>query len=148
MRRFDVVGDILGDEDDEVGADAPAPPNALVHRGHHYIRAKKPGWRDGQLAPGVQHPDEGMVPLPMQPSNGWNGTFTNAVQTGTLQGQLQKPYRAERLLANVGRTGTSATTALRVLTQFFVGVDLNQAQIQGIALELVGAPTSFGTRLT
>lgn len=146
MRHLDVVGDILGDED--VGAAAAGAPAMVQHKGHAYVRASKPSWRDGQLAAGVNAHDEGMVPLPLQAVNGWNSIFTATLASGTLQGQLQKPYRAERILANVGRIGTSATVAIRVLAQFFVGVDLNQAQLQGIDIELVGAPTSFGTRMT
>jgi len=105
----------------------------------------RPDWRE-QLAPGVIRPDEGMVPLPLEPqANG--GFFTSGLSQITFQGQLQKPYRPERLLVSSSRTGTSAT-APRLLGQIFVGTDLQAAEITAFDVELVGLAGSFGTRLT
>jgi len=145
-RVFEVVGSVLGDDDDDVGADAPVLVQpARRGRQVHLALPHKPDWRRGELAPGVNAPDEGLVPLPLTPtSNG--GTFTALVNTITFQGQLQKPYRAERLLVSSVRTGASAVG--RLLGQIFVGTDLQQAEIQGLDVELVGATTAFGTRLT
>lgn len=132
-----------------------AAPNGAAHPTH--IRApggqlmqrvdiaSRPSWRDGQAAPGVMLPDEGMVPLGMTPDNG-TGTFAAPATKITWLGQLQKPYRAERLLVSVVRTG--ATAVGRLLGQFFVGVDLNMATIQGVDIESIGSPTAFGTRMT
>lgn len=145
-RHFEVVGAVLGDDDDDDVGAAPAlmNPRGRPQRIHLALPAKA-DWRRGELAPGVNAPDEGLVPLPLTPqTNG--GTFTAAVNTITFQGQLQKPYRAERLLVSTVRTGASAVG--RLLGQFFVGTDLQQAEIQGLDLELVGATTAFGTRLT
>jgi len=106
-----------------------------------------PGWRQGQLAPGVESPQEGMVPLPMNPQQGSPaGTFSATVTAITYQGQLQKPYRAERLIVNTVRTGTSATGLL--LSQIFVGVDLQQGDITPLPIESLGGMGAFGTRLT
>jgi hypothetical protein len=106
----------------------------------------RPQWRE-QLAPGVIQPDEGMVPLPLEPqANG--GTFTNLQFAITFQGQLQKPYRPERLLVSTSRLGGVTATAARVLGQIFVGTDLQAAEITAFDLELVGLAQSFGTRLT
>lgn len=120
-----------------------------AHHGHgprHIAIPPRPQWRN-QLAPGVIQPDEGMVPLPLSPNAGSPpGTFTSAITTMTFEGQLQKPYRAERLLVSVVRNGASATG--RLLTQFFVGTDLQQAEINGWDAELVGQTGAFGTRLT
>jgi hypothetical protein len=131
-----IVGEVMGD--DEVGR----------HHGRHHHRhmalPPKPGWR-AQLAPGVIQPDEGMVPLPMTPLAG-GGTFTAALPGITWQGQLQKPFRPERLLVSVVRTGASAVG--RLLGQSFIGTDLGQADIAPWDIELVGQATSFGTRLT
>jgi hypothetical protein len=44
------------------------------------------------------------------------------------------------------RTGASATG--RLLAQLFVGTDLQQAEIAGWDVELVGQAGAFGTRLT
>lgn len=147
-RQFDVVGH--GDMEDVVGEIMGEVMGRLQHHGGHHGGARhlklppKPDWR-GQLAPGVIQPDEGMVPLPLAPSaNG--GTFSATVPTITFQGQLQKPFRGERILVSVVRTG--ATSTGRLLSQFFVGTDLQQADITQWDLELVGQANAFGTRLT
>lgn len=105
------------------------------------IAVRKPGWRRTQLAPGVIAPDQGLLPLPMG-----NFTFTAALQTNTFQGQLQKPFRGERLLVTTVRTGTTAVG--RLLGQIFVGTDLAQLDVPQIDLEQVGDPNAFGVRLT
>ncbi len=150
-RHFDVVGQGM--------VPYGYPPGygvvgvAHPHHGHHGHKPRhialppRPDWRN-QLAPGVIQPDEGMVPLPMTPNAGATipGTFDSSISTITWSGQLQKPYRAERLLVSVVRNGTSAVG--RLLTQFFVGTDLQQAEINGWDAELVGNQGAFGTRLT
>jgi hypothetical protein len=132
----DVMGDVMG-----VGK-ARAPKG-----GHRLARIpNRPNWRN-QLAPGVIQPDEGMVPLPLVGQSGSPaGTFNSGISTITFQGQLQKPYRPERLLASTVRTGTSAVG--RLLGVLYVGTDLQQAEINGWDVELIGAATAFGTRLT
>lgn len=138
-----VIAEVMGDMDGEVmGAAALAR-----HRHGRHIRIPpKPGWRN-QLAPGVIQPDEGMVPLPMTGQAGSPaGTFLSTLNQITFQGQLQKPFRAERLLVSVVRTGTDATG--RLLTQLFVGTDLQGAEIAGWDAELIGQAGAFGTRLT
>lgn len=115
-------------------------------RGRQIAIPQKPQWRS-QLAPGVIQPDEGMVPLTLAGQQGTPpGTFSATVQVITFQGQLQKPYRPERLLVSTIRTGTSAVG--RLLTVLYVGTDLQQADINGWDAELVGLPGAFGTRLT
>jgi hypothetical protein len=154
MGGADVMGDYMlhGDAPfDVVGQYGGYNPYGIVgaRHGHHARRIAippKPSWRS-QLAPGVIQPDEGMVPLPLTASAGSPpGTFTSAITTMTWSGQLQKPYRAERLLISVVRTGATATG--RLLGQLFVGTDLQQAEIAGWDLELVGQGNAFGTRLT
>ena len=158
MQPFEVVGDVLGDVmggyyDEGVGAGpvqhAPVPGH-WRHGPRHpasMVPVHRPGWRGGQLAPGVMAPDEGMVPLGMKPDAGTPpGQFAVALQTMNFVGRLQKPFRAERLLVSTVRN--TATAVGRLIGQFFVGVDLNQATLQGVDLELYGAATAFGTRLT
>lgn len=142
---MEVVGDVLGDIEGDVLGEAP--------RHHHQGRRlmlRRPHWRDGQLAPGVMAPDEGMVPMTLTAQSGQGtggtGTFTSVLSAINWLGRMQKPYRAERFLVSVVRTGTTATG--RLLGQFFVGVDLQQAAILGFDLELLGAATAFGTRMT
>lgn len=106
------------------------------------VQLQRPPWRGSQLAPGVVAPDEGLVPLPL-------GNFTFSVANGqvfTFSGQMQKPFRGERLLVTVQRTGTSAVG--RLLGQIFVGTDLSQADVQQLELESIGNPLAFGVRLT
>jgi len=116
----------------------------LKKQNRRLLKLKKLGWRKTQLAPGVIAPDQGMLPLPLagQPSN----TFALATQNITFEGQIQKPFRGERLLVSVVRTGTSATG--RILGQLFVGTDLQQLDVPQFDVEQVGAPNAFGVRLT
>lgn len=105
----------------------------------------KPGWRKTEIAPGVQAPGEGYIPCPLigQPSN----TFLAAVPNITFVGQVQEPYQPKRLLCSLVRTGASAA-APRVLGQLFVGTKLQQAQIAGFDIELVGTANAFDVVLT
>jgi hypothetical protein len=145
----DMDGDIDGEMEGEImGAAARARRRAVVRASpQRMMQLKpKPGWRS-QLAPGVIQPDEGMVPLPLTGNAGSPaGTFTLGTTQITFSGQLQKPFRAERLLVSVVRTGTDAVG--RLLTQFFVGTDLQGAEISGWDAELIGGQGAFGTRLT
>jgi hypothetical protein len=107
------------------------------------IKVAKPSWRQSQVAPGVIAPDQGMLPLPMAgiPSN----TFALATQNITFQGQVQKPFRGERLLVSAVRTGPTAVGI--ILGQLFVGTDLNQLDVTQFDVEQVGSPAAFGVRL-
>lgn len=148
----DVMGDVMGD-DEVVGLVRRDPRTGRrqvvpVRGGNKRLMPipQRPNWRQ-QLAPGVIQPDEGMYVLPMSPSAGSPaGTFSATVTQITYEGQLQKPFRAERLLTSSVRTGTSAVG--RLLGVLYVGTDLQQAEISGWDIELVGQANSFGTRLT
>ena len=105
------------------------------------VQLVKPGWRSGQLAPGVIAPDQGLLPLPLG-----SVTFALATQTFTFQGQVQKPFRGERLLVSTVRTGASATG--RLLGQIFVGSDLAALDVPPVDIEQIGSPQAFGVRLT
>lgn len=149
----DVDGDVMGDEivgvikrnprtgRGQIVRVAPRP----VTRANMMQIPKKPSWRK-QVAPGVNMPDEDMWPLPLKPLVN-NGIFTSAITQITWQGQLQKPFRGERFLVEVSPSGTSAQ-GLQVMGQQFVGVNLQQAEIDPFNIALVGRADSFGTRLT
>lgn len=154
------TGSVLGDYDAEdeiegmevVGYDDYGQPIVVGRRGRArrpkgraLVRVRKPAWRDRQLAPGVIAPDQGMLPLPLTGAGG-TSTFTAAIPTITFQGQLQKPFRGERLLVSTVRTGASAVG--RLISQMFVGTDLQQLDVPGFDAEQVGAPSAFGVRLT
>jgi len=138
----DVMGDVMG-----VARRHPQHPHHAAHHGappRHMAIPHKPQWRD-QMAPGVIMPDEGMVPLPLtaQANGGFFDTTFNQI---TFQGQLQKPFRPERLLVSTVRNGASAVG--RLLTQLFVGTDLQGGDITQWDAELIGQANAFGTRLT
>lgn len=150
----DVMGDVMGyagpmgDYDggaQVVGHDEDGYP-VVVGRGRRRrpgprVQLVKPGWRNSQLAPGVIAPDQGMLTLPMG-----SFTFAAAAQTNTFQGQVQKPFRGERFLIRVVRTGTTATGT--ILAQIFVGTDLAMLDVQPVDLESLANPQAFGVRLT
>jgi hypothetical protein len=110
----------------------------------HGLIVHKPRWRAGQLAPGVIAPDQGLLPLPLSADN--SGTFDATHLNLTFEGQIQKPFRGERLLVETVRTGTSAIG--RIIAQLFVGTDLQQLDVPGFDAEAVGNPNAFGVRLT
>lgn len=150
MRQFQVVGDVMGDvmgEDEDGNLIVAGPRRVIANRSGAggMVRVQQPGWRAGQLAPGVQAPDEGVFPIALRGEGGVE-TFTAARQAITFSTIPQKPFRLERLLVNVTRTGTSATG--RVLGKIFSGTDLQQASIQDLDLESLGQPNAFGVRLT
>lgn len=122
---------------------------ARHHRGHHHraiVPPPKPQWRQGDLAHGVQQPDEGLLPMPLSGAGG-TSVFTATVANITFESQVQKPYRAERMVFIVTRTGASAA-ALRAQGQIFVGTDLQQGELGLLDFESLGAPTAFGFRLS
>ncbi len=149
----DVMGDVMGyggpmgnydGGAQVVGHDENGYPivvGARRPRGQHQVMVTKPGWRRGQLAPGVIAPDQGLLTLPMG-----NFTFALAAQTNTFQGQVQKPFRGERWLIRVVRAGTSATGT--ILAQLFVGTDLAMLDVQPVDLESLANPQAFGVRMT
>lgn len=115
------------------------------HHGHHGhdnpLAIEKASWRGKELAPGINVPGEGHVPLPMLPLQN-NGVFQSTQPTITFQGAIQKPYKARRFLYQQAASGGNAASAI-VLGQIFVGTDLQQAQLQPIPLAVLGAPTLF-----
>jgi hypothetical protein len=131
---FDVVGDEL-DGDDVVGVVKVNPRTgrkSIVRvprqrAATNAIQVRKPSWRKDQIAPGVQRPDEGMVPLPLVGQAGATpGLFAVGLSQITFQGQLQKPYRAERLLTSTVRN--TATAVGRLLGVLYVGTDREQTR--------------------
>jgi hypothetical protein len=106
----------------------------------------RPSWRGRELAPGVNEPGEGVVPLTMTGNPGQTFGGGALVSQITYAGQLQKPFASRRLLYTTSRVGASAIGL--ITGQIFVGVDLNQAAIQGVDLEALGAPTAFDTGLS
>lgn len=139
MGNYDSGAQVVGYDDE--GYPVVVGKRSRGRRPGPRVQLTRPGWRSGQLAPGVIAPDQGLLPLPMG-----NFTFALAAQTNTFQGQIQKPFRGERLLVTTVRTGASATG--RLLGQMFVGSDLAALDVPPIDIEQIGSPAAFGVRLT
>jgi hypothetical protein len=140
----EVEGDVVGYSDDGSPIILGAAKRRPKPRGS-LVRVSKAPWRRTQMAPGVIAPDQGLLPLPLTGTGGVN-TFGAALANITFEGQLQKPFRGERLLVSVVRTGASAVG--RLISQLFVGTDLQQLDVPGFDAEQVGDPQAFGVRLT
>lgn len=157
-RHFQVVGDVMGDvmgDDGVEGDDYDGPPVVVGYDQNNYpivvgarkrrpgptVQLHKPAWRESQLAPGVIAPDQGLHPLPMG-----SFTYTATAQINTFQGQLQKPFRGERFLSRVVRTGTTATGT--ILALIFVGTDLAQLDVNELDLESLSDKQAFGVRMS
>lgn len=146
MGDDDVMGELLGYDDATVGAALRAARKPM---GSRMLRLPpKAPWRQGQLAPGVHTPGQGLIPLPLVPDAGTGvpnvGIFSATVGTINFSARPQKPYHAERLLVTVRRTGAAATIIL--CTTMFVGTDLQTAEVGAFDVEQFG-PTAFGVRL-
>lgn len=142
---YEIVGDVMGDEDDDDDVGARRRRRGRKRGRSRGVRVRKASWRKTQLAPGVQTPGEGMIPLPLTgQQNG--GIFTDTNNSITFEGQVQKPFRGERLLVSTVRTGVTATG--RLIAQLFVGTDLQQGDVPGFDLEQVGDPQAFGVRMS
>jgi len=141
MNDYEGEAQVVGYDDAGYPIVVGAAPARGRRRGRSLVSVQRPNWRNGQLAPGVIAPDQGMLPLPMG-----NFTFTATAQTNTFSGQIQKPFRGERWLVTTVRTG--ATAVGRILAQPFVGTDLALLDINPIDIEQIGAGNAFGVRLT
>jgi len=162
-----VLGAVLGEleelSDEQIEAVAGAVLGAARRRHRHHARGEhphpppapgldghgmhRPSWRGRELAPGVNEPGEGVVPLPLSPVQA-GGIWSVATTLGTIQytGQLQKPFKSKRLIATTQRVGATSSAIVQGL--IFVGVDLNMAQITPVDLEGLGAPTAFDTGMS
>jgi hypothetical protein len=156
MRRSGSHDDVDGPADIEVASvlgELAELIGAVKRNRHGGHRLHKPGWREGEMAPGVNLPDEGMHPLPLAPQ-GSTGLFANSANGAppsiVYSGQIQVPFRGERIFAQAARVGTTAalTGAAQLLAQIFVGVGLQQADIFGVPIEVLGGATTFGSRFT
>lgn len=136
--------DVLGYS--TVGANMnPRLMRAVASAGKKRMLALPPkaSWRTTQLAPGVQTPGQGLIPLPLIPDVA-AGVFAAATTAINFQARPQKPFRAERLLATVRRSG--AAGVIIFCDTMFVGTDLQTAEVGAFDIENFG-PTAFGVRL-
>lgn len=142
----EVLGEVLGIDtmgDDTEGMSTVGLRRALARRSMGIM--KKPSWRKGQLAPGVQAPREGLEPLPLVPDTN-NGVFNATNPNITWRARPQRPFRAERLIATVLRSGATAAAVSAVTTGIFIGTQLQQLQIGSYSFDFF-SPNAFGVRL-
>ena len=137
--------DTMGEDLDGMDTVGRRRRKALARRGGAMPVMAKPGWRQGQLAPGVQAPREGLEPLPLIPDLN-AGTFNSVTPNIRFTARPQRPFRGERLLAAVLRTGPTAAGIAAVTTGIFVGTAMQQLQLGSFNLEFF-SPTAFGVRL-
>lgn len=104
-----------------------------------------PSWMAGRHAPGVWQNDEDLVPLPLIPETNGGVFIAGGPTTINFVGRTQKPFRAERPVADVVPTGTSVA-GVRAYAQAWVGTDYQGANIAPFNLGTFVA-TSFGVRL-
>lgn len=163
---YETMGDVLGEGFQTVGVGVPAAgswggvapklkaaPHGVLARARPAVSygpgrptpalmPPRPAWRN-ELAPGVAYPGEGLQPLPLTPSLN-NGVFTAAIQNIAFTARPQAPFRAERLITSVRRTG--AAGVLILASSFFVGRQMQLVQTGTFDVEFF-SPTAFGVRL-
>ncbi len=140
----DVLGDdVLGMA--LVGA-ARRRGRAVARRAPHRRAGKpKPKWRN-QMAPGVPVPGYGVFPIPLTATVN-NGIFTGGNTQIEFRAVAQIPFRGERLLARVGRVGTTAAGALVFANNgVHIGIRPQVGVLGPINLEDYQA-TAFGVRM-
>jgi hypothetical protein len=154
MAGDDVLGeeDELDDEDLE-GMELVGAQAAALRRRRGAAR-KKPRWRD-RLAPGVPRPGYGVFPVPLTPLSA-SGVFDASVANITYSTIVQVPFRGERLLVDIARSGGAGT---QILAQngVFVGIrpqtgvlgNLNLANYQrdSFGVRFVMQPAEQGAEL-
>lgn len=117
---MDMMGDVEGDLEGELEGYELEGGSVLgmslvgdeLGRGRRRGRPRgiaKPRWRN-ELAPGVPVPGYGVFPIPLTPAAN-NGTFTAAIANIEYKAVTQIPFRGERLVTRVTRSGTSAAAA-------------------------------------
>lgn len=142
---FETSGDdILGDDvlGDMALVGARRGRRRRIARRRRRRMRRKPSWRN-RLAPGVPLPGEGLEPLPLVPSAN-NGIFNAATPLISFTARPQAPFRAERLLATVRRTGAAGILVLA--NNIFIGRELQLVQTGSFDIEFF-SPTAFGVRL-
>jgi hypothetical protein len=150
---YQLMGDELdGDEldGDELDGDAVLGDAVLgmalvgkAHRKKHGHGKAKPHWRK-LLAPGVPTPGYGVFPVPLTPAAN-NGVFDSAHANITYSTIAQVPFRGERLLTRVGRTGAAGSLVF-AQNGVYIGIRPQMGVLGNLNLENYSA-TAFGVRL-
>ena len=108
--------------------------------------APNPPWLQNSNPFGISQPIEGLIQLPLAPLDNV-GAMTATVTAVKFIGRVQRPFRGERVVATLTRSGaTAATQTIRAINGIIVGVVPQQAQIGNTNLA-EWAATSFGVRM-
>lgn len=153
-----VMGDVDGDyaEGDDLEGDDYAGDDTMGARRRRRPRRAmalppKPAWRQGEVAPGIQAPNEGLELLTLEPDlNGGTFDATNVGSIITFTAKPQRPFQAERLIALVSRVPDAVAgvpAGFIVSDGIFVGTQLQQLTRGGNFNLEVFSPTAFGVRM-
>jgi len=108
--------------------------------------APNPPWLQKSNPYGISQPIEGLIQLPLAPLDNV-GAMTATVTAIKFIGRVQRPFRGERVVATLTRSGaTAATQTIRAINGIIVGVVPQQAQIGNTNLA-EWASTAFGVRM-
>lgn len=143
-----VIGEVMGEESGLDGVMSTIGRHRH-HRGSLLALPPQAPWRAATngMPTGVNAPSEGLEPLPLNPDL-QGGVFTNpGAPIITWTARPQRPFRAERFLAQVGRAGATAAAGVFANAQgVFVGTVLQQLQLGGFNIEFFGSG-AFGVRM-
>jgi hypothetical protein len=141
------MGWMMGADGNPIQVVTAAPTTSLQRlapQPQQMVLPATPDWRTNQVAPGMWGPRAGLELLPMQATI----PQFDALNTGpiTFTARPQRPFRPERLIAKVGRSGTSAQGQLIMCDGIYVGTKLQQLQLGAFDIE-VYSETAFGVRM-
>lgn len=155
-----VLGYVMGDssdgdyaEGDELDGEDMGDDTMGRRRRNRHVMAlpAKPRWRRGEVAPGIQAPNEGLELLTLEPDlNGGTFDATNVGAIITFTAKPQRPFQAERLIALVSRVPDAVAgvpAGFIVSDGIFVGTQLQQLTRGGNFNLEVFSPTAFGVRM-
>ena len=142
VQGYETGEDVEGDVDGELDG---ASVVGAARRGPSLRLAPKPGWRRGEVAPGVQRPQAYLHVLPMTADDGSNGVLSVGNPAGfNFIGRPQRPFRGERILASVNPSAPGLGAAL--CSGIFVGTAVQLVELGTFDVSFF-APTAFGVRL-
>lgn len=152
---MDTMGDVMGYEDDDDEEDMEDVEGDVVGARRRARAPKllklprKTNWRKKVLTNGINAPREGMELLTLTPDSA-NGVFSTANIGAVIRfvGRVQRPFRAERLVAFVSRVADAGVVppGFVLCSGVFVGTALQQLTLGEFNVEMFG-PTAFGVRM-
>lgn len=136
---------VMGD-DEVVGEEVVGDDVGYARSGRVLRLPPKPGWRQGQVAQGVWGPRQGLEMLPLRPEAA-AGIFSPTQTNIVFSARPQRPFRGERLLASVRRTGAGAAGILVLAGGIFIGTAPQLVELGEFDIEFFGSQ-AFGVRMS